>query len=391
MKEIILITSSLMIMSIGLYGRGDITPVEPQINTPVPDTKSQTKGFIKTVNGYVRIGYQQDDNSNTDLALGGKLHIETNVWYGLSVGASFYTSNKLRQNDGAGVPFFDANNHSYSILGEAYIEGNWGNSRLKIGRQEIDTPFADTDDIGMIPNTFEAVVLTNQDIEDTTIFLAQLQKWSGVDSDKPNIFTKLNDNNGVQVLGITYEGIKNTTFSGWFYHIQNNVNVAYLDASYEGENNTLTYSLTTQYSLQDYKDNTRSTIYGIGGTLGLKNSGFTASIAYNNVNGKAADNFFGGGSYVTNAEHHTLSEAGRDGDDILYGLAWDASSAGLDGLVLSANIDRHTNGSKDDTNEYDLLASYKYNGNLNFTAIYSDIDDTIDSFKNIRVFMNYTF
>jgi len=391
MKEIILSTSSLMIMSIGLHAKGDITPIEPQVNTPTPHTKNQSKGFIKTVNGYVRIGYQHDDNSNTDLALGGKLHIETNVWYGLSVGASFYTSNKLGQNDGAGVPFFDTNNHSYSILGEAYIEGNWGNSRLKIGRQEIDTPFADTDDIGMIPNTFEAVVLTNQDIEDTTIFLAQLQKWSGVDSDKPDIFTKLNDNNGVQVLGITYEGIKNTTFSGWFYHIQNSVNVGYLDASYEGENNTLTYSLTAQYSLQEYKDNTRSTVYGIGGTLGLKNSALTTSIAYNKVNGRAADNFFGGGPYVTNAEHHTLSEAGRDGDDILYGLEWDASSAGLEGLVLSANIDRHTNGSKANTNEYDLVASYDYSKNLNFTAIYSDIDDTNDSFKNLRVFMNYTF
>jgi hypothetical protein len=390
MKKRVLHTSILMIMSIDLYAGEDILPVEPQLNIPSVNIKSESESFIKTMNGYIRVGYQQDDNSNSDLSLGGKLHIETNVLSGINVGASFYTSTQLGQNDGAGVPFFDTNNHSYSILGEAYIQGQWGNTILKIGRQEIDTPYADTDDVGMVPNTFEAAVLINKDIKDTTLFLAQLQKWSGVDSDKVDRFTKLN-NNGVQVLGITYEGIKNTTFSGWFYHIQNNVNIAYLDASYEGENNTLTYSLTSQYSLQDYKDNTRSTIYGIGGSLGLKNSGFTASIAYNNVNGKAADNFFGGGPYVTNAEHHTLSEAGRNGNAILYSLEWDTSSAGLNGLVLSFNIDNHSNGSKDDTNEYDLVANYEYNENLNFTAIYSDIDDTTCSFKNLRVFMNYTF
>jgi hypothetical protein len=378
-------------MSIGLYAKGDITLIEPQVNTPASDTKSQSKDFIKTVNGYVRVGYQHDYNSNTDLALGGKLHVETQSWNGFSLGTSLYTTNQLGEHTGAGVPFFNAKNHSYTMLGEAYIEGEWGNTTFKIGRQEIDTPFVDTDDIGMIPNTFEAAILINKDIANTTVFLAQLQKWSGVDSDKPDQFTKLNDNKGVQVLGILYEGIKNTTFSGWFYHIQNNVDIAYLDASYEGGNNTLTYSLTTQYSLQDCKDNTRSTIYGIGGTVGLKDSGFTASIAYNNVNGKAADNFFGGGPYITNAEHHTLSEAGKDGDDILYGLEWDASSAGLNKLVLSVNIDSHSNGSKDDTNEYDLVANYEYSENLNFTAIYSDIDDTTDSFKNLRVFMNYTF
>ncbi len=391
MNRITLSIIVLLIMSIDLYPEENIATIKSKMNTLIANKENGSKDLIKSVDGYIRVGYQQDDNDNSDLALGGKLHIETNAWYDLLVGASFYTTNRIGENDGAGVPFFNADNSSYSILGEAYLKAKWGNTTLKIGRQEIDTPFADTDDIGMIPNTFEAAVLVNNDIESTTLFLAQLQKWSGVDSDTPDHFTKLNDNNGVQVLGITYTGIENTILEGWFYHIHEHVNIGYLETNYERENATLIYSLSVQYSIQDYRDNTKSTIYGISTSLGHKQSGLTTSLSYNKVNGKTADNFFGGGPYFTNAEHHTLSEAGRNGDSILLNLKWDASKIGFNGFILSCNIDHHSNGSDNETREYDILTSYHYSNNLNLTAIYSKIDDPIDSYKNMRIFLNYTF
>jgi hypothetical protein len=376
MKKITFSTAFLMIMSINILAK--------------------EIALIQNIDGYIRAGYQNTDidgdRDYTDIALGGKLHIDTLSWNGISAGASFYTTHALfGKNEGNGVPFFDIENNAYSILGEAYLLTQWDNTMFKIGRQELDTPFADTDDIGMIPNTFEAAVVINKDIPDTTIFLAQLQKWAGVDSDNPSTFTKLNDNNGVQVLGITYEGIKATTLSGWFYNIENNVKIGYLDASYEGKSDTFTYSLTTQYVLQDYEDDTQSKIYGIGGSLGFKNSGLTLSVAYNKVDGKTAENFFGGGPYLTNAEHHTLSDAGKNGESILYGLEWDATSVGVEGLILSTHIDRHSNGIEEHTHEYDLVASYDIQDQLNITTVYSHIDDTAGAFNNLRLFINYSF
>ncbi|MCF6245290.1 MAG: OprD family outer membrane porin [Sulfurovum sp.] len=382
MNKIFFSTMTLMIMSITTYGGGIIVPNE----TPREDVIKNGDTFLKTVDGYMRLGYQQDDTDKQDLALGGKLHIETNPWNALLAGVSFYTTNSIKKHESAGVPFFDANNQSYSILGEAYIQGTWGNTTLKVGRQELNTPFADTDDVGMVPNTFEAVVLTNRDIADTTLFLAQLQRWSGVDSDEPHTFNKLNGNDGVQVLGLTYEGINNTTLSGWYYHIKDKVKISYLEANYEAEDDTFSYALGAQYSLQDYEDNTKSTIYGLMGSLGFNASGITASIAFNSVEGRASDNFFGGGPYFANAEHHTLSNAGKEGKSILYGVEWDASSVGIDGLVLSAHIDKHTNAT-----EYDMVVSYDYSDTLNLTAIYSDIDDENEAFSNLRVFIHYDF
>jgi len=136
--------------------------------------------FIDTVEGYVRSGVQltdiKHDDTYTDIALGGKLHIDTKAFYGINAAASLYTTNALGKQEGNGIPFFDADNHSYTILGEAYLKGKWENTALTVGRQEIDTPFADTDDIGMIPNTFEAAMLVSQITEDTTMTLGHLHK-----------------------------------------------------------------------------------------------------------------------------------------------------------------------------------------------------------------------
>ena len=182
------------------------------------------RSYYETIEGYIRTGYQYTDIKNnaayTDLALGGKLHIETSPWQHMNTGISLYTTNVLGSNNGGnGIPFFNLHNNSYAIIGEAYLKGEWDQTMLKIGRQEIDTPFADTDDIGMIPNTFEAAILVNKSVPDTTIFLAQLQTMAGVDAESPSSFTKLNGTNGVHTVGISYEGIEDISISGWYYKL----------------------------------------------------------------------------------------------------------------------------------------------------------------------------
>jgi imipenem/basic amino acid-specific outer membrane pore len=347
-----------------------------------------------TYEGNIRAGYQNHEVNNAmrddEYAVGLKLHIETAPFYGLQAGATLFTSHGNGEEGFEGVPFFDENNDDYAILGEAYLKGIFSNTTVILGRQSFDTPFADSDDIGMVPNTFEAATLVNRDIEDTTIFLAQVQKWSGVDSDAPSKFTDINDNKGMQVLGVTYEGIENTALSGWFYNLSDEVQISYLEANYEAETDQYTYGGILQYAFQDYDNGEDSTVYGAAVFLGVKSVGLTTTIAYNRTNGIEADNFFGGGPYVTNAEHNTLKEAGPDGNIILYTLQWDASVAGIDGLTFTVNIDGHHEDLYH-AKEYDVGMEYAYSEALNFSAVYSDVDDKDESFKNLRVFANYSF
>lgn len=378
MSKAIITFLSLMIMSINIYGE---TFKEALLNT--------------AFEGNLRVGYQNqtpqsDELREDEYALGLNLHAETASYYGVQIGATLFTSYGNGEEGFESVPFFDAQNDNYAILGEAYLKGTFSNTTFILGRQSFDTPFADRDDIGMVPNTFEAYTLLNKDIKDTTIFLSQVQKWSGVDSDDPGVFTNVNGSKGMQVLGVTYEGLKNTLLSGWFYHLSDEVKITYLEAEYADETENYTYGGRAQYAYQDYDNMESSRIYGASIFCGVKKLGFTTTIAYNKTYGIEADNFFGGGPFVTNAEHNTLKEAGPDGNIILYTFEWDASVADMEGLTVAINVDGH-HGDLYHAKEYDVAMAYDYSEVLRFSAIYSEIDDQDESFNNLRVFANYSF
>ncbi|MCD6653191.1 MAG: OprD family porin [Sulfurovum sp.] len=357
--------------------------------------------FIDTIDGYVRSGVQitdiKHDNTYTDIALGGKLHIDTKAFYGIHAAASLYTTNALGKQEGNGILFFDANNHSYTILGEAYLKGKWENTVLTIGRQEIDTPFADTDDIGMIPNTFEAAMLVNKTIKDTTITLGHLHKMAGVDAPNSSEFTRINDDEGVQLLGVSYEGISNLVLSAWDYRLNRyeTDNIAYFEANYENNHNDLTYGLNLQYALQNAQipgeDN--ADIFGIDASVGFENTGIALGVAYNKSQGNAVDNGFGGGPFFTSAEHLTLAEANGEGEAFFYTAQWDAKSANLENLsfLIGKLILKNDSGIQSD--EIDFIANYSFSESLNIQACFSHIDDKINAAKskNTRVFLNYTF
>lgn len=55
---------------------------------------------------------------------------------------------------------------------EAWIAGTLGKTTAKVGRMELDTPIVFTEKWSIVKNTFEAAVLINQDIPDTTLVAA---------------------------------------------------------------------------------------------------------------------------------------------------------------------------------------------------------------------------
>ncbi len=366
----------LMIMSINIYSNS--------LTELIKET---------TYDGQLRVGYQSHSTSKdraNEFATGVKLHMETGSLYGIQFGTTLITSQGNGKANVEDVPFFDENSENYTSISEVYLKTNFADTTLILGRQILETPFADSDDIGMVPNTFEAFTLVNNSFTDTSIFLSHVKKWSGVDSDAPSRFTDVNGDSGMQILGLTYEGLDHTSLSGWFYHLKDLVQINYLEVNYADGTDAFSYEGTIQYTYQDYENGDTSTIYGAALSLGVKKTGLTSTISYNRTVGIAADNFFGGGPFLTNAEHNTLREAGPDGNTILYTLEWDASVVGVNGLSFVANFDAH-HGNIDSANEYDLGIKYAYSDKLNISAIYSDIDDEEESFKNLRVFVNYTF
>jgi hypothetical protein len=55
-----------------------------------------------------------------------------------------------------------------------------GKTTAKLGRMELDTPLAFSEKWSIVPNTFDAAVVINQDIPDTTLVAAYIGKGNGV-------------------------------------------------------------------------------------------------------------------------------------------------------------------------------------------------------------------
>jgi len=306
------------------------------------------------------------DKKSTTYALGGSVGVETKPIQGFSIGATFYTTNALFGKDNEGM-FLNSNNDSYSIVGEAFIKAQLGKTTIKAGRQIVDTPYADSDDIGMIPNTFEGYTLVNQNIADTTIILASLDKWSGVDTEQPERFNEM-QGSGDEVLagGVIYEGVENTTLQAWQYKLENR-NLTYLQAGYETEQ----FNLAGQYSNQDNSN----TIFGV--SAGVNIGDLALSTAYNRVDGEVI-NGFGGGPFFTSAEDHTVAEV-TDQEAWLLGAEY--SYGQFTGGVTHVNFDKGEN-------ETDYILSYAMNDNFAVDVIYSDM---YNDGKMTRVFANYNF
>lgn len=202
-------------------------------------------------------------------AIGGYLKYETGAWNGLSLGTAFYTSNGLFLKDkttstGTDNPEVDPtllgkSNESISYLGEAYVQYKKGNTTFKGGRQKLDTPMAGSDDARMLPNLFEAYVLSNTDVKDTTLIAAHVTKfaqgsfgrvynggvlsvtsgYSLVDS-KTHVgeFVDMGtyaigeNTGGVSVAAAIYSGVPGLKLQLWDYYAQDILNAVYAEANY---------------------------------------------------------------------------------------------------------------------------------------------------------------
>ncbi len=222
--------------------------------------------------GQIRAMYIKNDLSstandagtpdNSAFGLGGKLAYETAPLYGISVGAAFYTvqdlgtkSQIMLKND----PFMfsesnTGNPQSYSLLGQAYVQGQFGKTTVKVGRQQIDTPLAGSDDIRVIPNLFEAALVINTDLPSTTLIGGYVARMAGLDSASdrsPRIgfhsmsrsalgsnvdnTTHTVGDKGVYVLAAINNSIKDLTLQAWEYRAVDVVNALYLQADYKLE------------------------------------------------------------------------------------------------------------------------------------------------------------
>lgn len=344
------------------------------------------------VSGQIRAAYVSQDNALSPdtygTSLGGQLKYETGTWNDIKLGAAAYISQKLPfatgDGDKANNDLFANDADSYVYLGEAYVDYSVNDFGLRIGRQQIDTPLADTDDIRMHPNTFEAAIATYKGFAGTTLVGGVVKCFAGHDSGNDiSKFKKLDgaDSHGAAVAGIMNESIENLALQGWYYGIDNMANVFYTDATYTVVlSETSGVELAGQFGQFNESKNSAidGNVYGVGANFTIES--VTVGAAYNSVSsdsGKSIVNGFGGGPYFTSMEEMTIDGV-EDAKAYRFNAELEMSALGIEGLKLAAlygNFKGKIQGLDAKVREFDVVLAYVLNENISADMSYATIDD----------------
>lgn len=140
-----------------------------------------------------------------------------------------------------------------SLNDQAWVEELWlaytaGKTTAKVGRQRLDTPLAFSEDWNAADNTFEAAVLLNNDLPDTTLVGAWVGKHNGVgllgdpDGSAATYVTPRNTTvayegkfgtfgtDGAYAVAAINKSIPNTTVQAWYYNVCNIADAYWLQA-----------------------------------------------------------------------------------------------------------------------------------------------------------------
>jgi len=129
-------------------------------------------------------------------------------------------------------------------LGELWIAATAGNTTGKVGRMELDTPLVFSEKWSTVPNTFNAVVLMNTDLPDTTLVGAWVGQGNGLNTggtanDNPEGWDYMGKdfgtfaNSGAYAAGVVNNSFKPLTAQAWYYNVSDIADAYWLQADWD--------------------------------------------------------------------------------------------------------------------------------------------------------------
>lgn len=189
-------------------------------------------------------GLFDQGSSVADTAL--RLSITGDLTSNVSFGATGYAvstlglENNLVSNTWAGAR--DGVQDS-AWMGELWIAATAGKTTAKVGRMELDTPLVFSEKWSIVPNTFNAAVLMNTDIPDTTVVGAWIGQGNGLNT------VNANDNgagwdymgkdfgtfasSGAYAVGAINNSLKPLVAQAWYYNVVDVADAYWLQADWD--------------------------------------------------------------------------------------------------------------------------------------------------------------
>jgi len=307
MKKTLLLSvvASTMIMA-----GGDIAPVEPVVEAPAVeasgwDFSGQAVVYYQTNDDWNDKDGSLFDQDNSAADAGLQLRaVNKDVFAGVGMGfevnalSTLNLENAVVDNVMQGVGNGDLNDMTDGgWLSQAYLTYAMGNTSFKLGRQELPkalSPFAFSEGWNVFKNTFDAVLVVNTDITDTTLVGAWVaganHNGFGAGNDLSD-FNSLNEDKGVYMLTAQNKSISDLTLTGtWYYaNTDNDLNILWADAKY----NAGSFNVALQGGTI-MTDALADDAVAFGAKIGADFDMFNASLAYSSTDDNAAFRNLGG-------------------------------------------------------------------------------------------------
>jgi len=332
-------------------------------------------------------------------AIGGIIKYELAAYHGFNAGAAVYTSYDIPFASGEGAKHnsemsSDVGHHT--DMSEAFVNYRYEALNFRAGRQVLDTPLADSDNVRMIQNTFEAYVATYK-ISGLEFMAGNIQRWHGSGAGLELGWLETGTD-GTNFAGVAYaDGVE---FDVWYYNITDLAQVAYFDVGIEyNVNETFLLHAMVQYLNESELGNsaTAASIYGTLVELVAYDIGLNIAVNKSEKRtGKESFSGFGGGTLFTNMDTMTIDAITLDREALSYILGVVYSYDDLEFLYAYGDFDGESNsrGEKAHIVEQNIGIGYNFNEEFVVGAIYVTQDDKIDSLNSwsrFQVALNYNF
>ncbi len=165
------------------------------------------------------------------------------------------------------------------------------NTTFKIGRQFLDTPLAFTEKWNLAPNSFDAIVLLNQDIKNVTLVGAYVGRGNGqkVTVSSGDRFSTYAAGKGAYAVGALTKVIDGLPINLWYYDLPSMATAFWADAGYNLKvADDMSFGLGAQYGTIMPAANGVDDTVGYGVKIGGKIGMFDVMAAYSSMDDDGA-------------------------------------------------------------------------------------------------------
>jgi len=230
---------------------------------------------------YFDRGFDKDKTGKENakaLTVGGILKYESGSLNGVKFGFANYSSTRVgsffSEEEGKGTSILGRNGENLSFLGEAYLQYNIGNTMFKVGRQQLKTPLMQNHDLRILPSVYEAGIIRNKDIPNTTVEVGFVDRYTGFTSKENAFLDSKTGKDGLAYLSFSNKSIPNVSLRGEYIKAltddASRESYSYMDAKYDVPVGKKSY-LKAQFGANGYKNADDSTLVGakVGTSFGM--------------------------------------------------------------------------------------------------------------------------